>query len=144
MKKIITYGTFDLFHVGHLNLLKRARSLGDYLVVVLSTDDFNLKEKNKQTVICYDDRKSILESLRYVDLVIPEKNWDQKKFDVQELKIDTFVMGDDWIGKFDFLDEYCEVVYLDRTKAISSSDIKKHIHKNPNVMFEKEEYELVL
>nr|WP_037585522.1 glycerol-3-phosphate cytidylyltransferase [Stenoxybacter acetivorans] len=135
MKKIITYGTFDLFHIGHLNLLKRSKSLGDYLIVGLSSDEFNLAEKNKQTVICYEDRKQILEALRCVDLVIPENNWEQKISDVQEFKIDTFVMGHDWMGKFDFLSPYCEVCYLPRTEAISSSEIKRHIHTTPGTMY---------
>ncbi len=127
MKKVITYGTFDLFHVGHLNLLKRARSLGDYLIVGLSTDDFNKVEKNKHTVICYEDRKKILESLRCVDLVIPENGWEQKIDDITEFQIDTFVMGHDWENKFDELKEYCEVVYLQRTSDVSSTDIKHHV-----------------
>lgn len=127
MKKIITYGTFDLFHIGHLNLLKRAKTLGDYLIVALSTDEFNLNMKNKKTAICFQDRKKILEAIRYVDLVIPEKSWEQKKIDIIEYKIDTFVIGDDWKGEFDFLKIYCNVVYLERTKDISSSNIKAHI-----------------
>ncbi len=128
MKKVITYGTFDLFHIGHLNILKRAKALGDYLIVCLSTDEFNKIEKNKETIISYDDRKAILEALRYVDLVIPENCWEQKVKDVQEFKIDTFVMGDDWAGKFDFLAEYCDVVYLPRTADISTTIIKKHLN----------------
>lgn len=127
MKTVITYGTFDLFHVGHLNILKRARSLGDRLVVSLSTDEFNFSMKNKVTAIPYIDRKSILESLRCVDLVIPEENWDQKKTDIIDYDVDIFVMGCDWKGKFDFLSSHCDVVYLDRTELISSTNIKKHI-----------------
>ena len=135
MKKVITYGTFDLFHIGHLNLLKRARELGDYLIVGLSTDEFNLNCKNKQTVICYDDRKKILENLRCVDLVIPESNWEQKVSDVKEFKADIFVMGHDWAGKFDFLKTYCEVRYLERTANISSSELKNHIQVNGNISY---------
>lgn len=135
MKKIITYGTFDLFHVGHLNILKRAKALGDYLIVALSTDEFNKDYKNKQTVIRYEDRKEILESLKFVDLVIPESSWDQKIRDVQEFRIDQFVMGHDWTGHFDFLNEYCEVVYLPRTENISSTELKRHIKNSPNTLY---------
>ena len=103
MKTIITYGTFDLFHIGHLNLLKRSRALGDRLIVALSTDEFNLMMKNKVSAIPYRDRKQILEALRCVDLVIPEENWEQKILDVQKHQVDTFVMGHDWEGRFDFL-----------------------------------------
>ena len=127
MKTIITYGTFDLFHVGHLNLLKRAKALGDKLIVALSTDEFNLNMKNKVTAIPYEDRKTILEALRCVDLVIPENNWEQKVTDVQEHDVSIFVMGNDWEGKFDFLSPYCRVHYLPRTEQISSTEIKRHI-----------------
>ncbi|MFQ6761238.1 glycerol-3-phosphate cytidylyltransferase [Lactobacillus reuteri] len=128
MKKIITYGTFDLLHYGHINLLRRAKKLGDYLIVGLSTDKFNLEEKHKQSYFTYEKREQLLEAIRYVDLVIPEKSWDQKIKDIQEFKINTFVMGDDWKGKFDFLgDEGVEVVYLPRTKEISTSKIKKDL-----------------
>ena len=118
MKKVITYGTFDLLHYGHINLLQRAKALGDYLIVALSTDEFNSKEKNKITYFSYEERKRLLEAIRYVDLVIPEQNWEQKISDVKEFKVDTFVMGDDWTGKFDFLKDLCEVVYLPRTPDI--------------------------
>ncbi|QLZ58317.1 adenylyltransferase/cytidyltransferase family protein [Citrobacter freundii] len=127
MKTILTYGTFDVFHVGHLNLLRRARSLGDRLIVALSTDEFNLQMKNKVTAIPYKDRKEILEHLICVDLVIPETNWEQKIDDVLKYNVDVFVMGHDWEGKFDFLSQYCEVQYLKRTENISSTMIKKHI-----------------
>lgn len=103
MKRVITYGTFDMLHYGHINLLKRARSLGDYLVVVLSTDEFNLKSKNKKTYFSYEKRKQLLEAIRYVDLVIPEESWEQKISDIELYHIDTFVMGDDWKGQFDFI-----------------------------------------
>ena len=126
MKRVITYGTFDLLHYGHIELLKRAKALGDYLVVALSTDEFNSVEKNKHCYFSYEQRKNLLEAIRYVDLVIPEENWEQKKTDVHEYHIDTFVIGDDWEGKFDFLkDEGVEVVYLPRTPEISSTQIKK-------------------
>ena len=129
MKKIITYGTFDLLHYGHINLLKRAKQMGDYLIVCLSTDEFNKNSKNKECYFSYEIRKQLLESIRYVDLVIPENNWNQKINDIKEFGIDTFVMGDDLKGKFDFLkEEGCEVVYLPRTPEISSSQIKEDLH----------------
>lgn len=123
MKKVITYGTFDLFHVGHLNILKRAKALGDYLIVAVSSDAFNAI-KGKKAYHKDVDRKAILEAIRYVDEVIFEESWDQKIRDVQEHDIDVFVMGDDWKGQFDFLKDYCEVVYLPRTKGISTTKIK--------------------
>lgn len=137
MKIVITYGTFDLFHVGHLNILKRAKKLGDYLIVGLSTDKFNKEAKDKHTVISYEDRKEILESLRFVDLVIPEYCWEQKKQDIQYFRANIFVMGHDWEGKFDELKEFCKVVYLPRTESISSSDLKKHISITPHKRFER-------
>lgn len=130
MKKVITYGTFDLLHYGHINLLKRAKELGDYLIVALSTDEFNWNEKHKKSYFSYEERKQLLEAIRYVDLVIPENGWGQKISDVQEFKVDTFVMGDDWQNKFDFLKEYCEVVYLSRTPEISSTQIKNDLGRN--------------
>ena len=112
MKRVITYGTYDLLHYGHINLLRRAKALGDYLIVVLSSDEFNWNEKHKKTYFTYEQRKQLLESIRYVDLVIPETNWQQKRSDMHEYHIDTFVMGDDWKGKFDFLkEEGVEVIY---------------------------------
>lgn len=127
MKKVITYGTFDLLHYGHINLLRRAKEQGDYLIVALSTDEFNWNEKHKKCYFTYEQRKKLLEAIRYVDLVIPEENWTQKVSDVQEFRIDTFVMGNDWEGKFDFLKEYCEVVYLPRTPEISTTQIKQEL-----------------
>jgi glycerol-3-phosphate cytidylyltransferase len=124
MKRIITYGTYDLLHYGHINLLQRARALGDYLIVCLSTDEFNLNEKGKTTYFPYEVRKQLLEAIRYVDLVIPEESWDQKAYDIDLYKVDTFVIGDDWEGKFDFLKEKCEVIYLPRTEEISTTKIK--------------------
>ena len=124
MKRVITYGTFDLIHYGHINLLKRARELGDYLIVALSTDEFNWNSKQKKCYFSYQKRQQLLESIRYVDLVIPEECWEQKISDVQLYKVDTFVMGDDWAGKFDFLKDYCQVVYLPRTPEISTTQIK--------------------
>lgn len=130
MKKIITYGTYDLLHYGHINLLQRAKALGDYLIVVLSTDEFNWNSKQKKCYFPYEERKKLLESIRYVDLVIPENNWEQKITDVQEFRVDTFVMGDDWEGKFDFLKDYCEVCYLPRTPEISTTQIKQDLGKD--------------
>ena len=126
MKKVITYGTFDLFHYGHIRLLQRARRLGDYLIVALSTDEFNAG-KGKKSIMSFEERKEILEAIRYVDEVIPETSWDQKVLDVVEKKVDMFVMGDDWEGEFDFLKEYCEVVYLPRTANVSSTMLKQAI-----------------
>ena len=127
MKRIITYGTFDLLHYGHINLLRRAKNLGDYLVVGLSTDEFNWKSKQKKCFFDYEKRKTLLEAIRYVDLVIPENSWDQKKKDISMYHIDIFTMGDDWKGKFDSLDEYCQVIYLTRTPEISTTQIKADI-----------------
>ncbi len=124
MKRVITYGTYDLLHYGHLNLLQRARALGDYLIVVLSTDEFNWNMKQKKCYFSYEQRKKMLEALRCVDLVIPEENWEQKVSDVQLYQADVFVMGHDWEGKFDFLKDYCEVVYLPRTPDVSTTQIK--------------------
>ena len=130
MKKVITYGTFDLLHYGHINLLRRAKSLGDYLIVGLSTDEFNNKEKNKECYFDYENRKLLLDAVRYVDCVIPENNWEQKISDIQKYNIDVFVIGDDWKGKFDYLKEFgVEVVYLPRTKEISTTKIKKDLNR---------------
>lgn len=127
MKKVITYGTFDLLHVGHINLLRRAKALGDYLIVVVSTDEFNWASKQKKAYYSYEDRKIILEAIKYVDEVLPENNWEQKISDVVDNNVDIFVMGDDWKGKFDFLKDYCEVVYLPRTEGISTTKIKQDL-----------------
>lgn len=127
MRIVITYGTFDLLHIGHINLLKRASAIGDRLIVALSTDEFNLREKNKTCVNSYSDRKVILESLRFVDQVISEENWEQKATDVTKHGVDVFVIGDDWKGHFDFLKDQCEVVYLSRTSNISTTAIKQLI-----------------
>ena len=128
MKRVITYGTFDLLHYGHINLLRRAKALGDYLIVALSTDEFN-KIKNKKSFFDYEKRKQLLEAIRYVDLVIPEENWEQKRSDIKEYHVDTFVMGDDWKGKFDFLKDLCQVVYLERTPEVSTTQIKEELSK---------------
>lgn len=126
MKKVITYGTFDLLHIGHINILKKAKAHGDYLVVGLSTDSFN-RIKHKDAVYSYQDRKKILEAIRYVDEVIPEESWEQKQKDIVEHDISTLIMGDDWQGEFDALNAYCEVIYLARTPEISTTLIKKGI-----------------
>lgn len=128
MKRVITYGTYDLLHYGHINLLRRAKELaqGGELIVALSTDEFN-KLKNKQVYYQYEERKKILEAIRYVDKVIPETCWEQKREDVINNHIDIFVMGDDWKGKFDFLSDLCEVVYLPRTPDVSTTLVKEHL-----------------
>ncbi len=130
MKKILTYGTFDLFHQGHVRILKRAKERGDYLIVALSTDEFN-KVKGKKSYHSYEIRKEILEAIKYVDMVIPENDWEQKIGDVLKYNIDEVVMGDDWKGnaKFEVLKKYCNVVYLPRTEGISSSKIKYDLNK---------------
>ncbi|MBR0139219.1 MAG: glycerol-3-phosphate cytidylyltransferase [Firmicutes bacterium] len=128
MKRVITYGTFDLLHYGHINLLRRAKELGDYLIVGLSTDEFNSREKGKKSYFSYEERKALLEAIRYVDLVIPEESWEQKRSDIRDYRADVFVIGDDWEGKFDFLkEEGAEVVYLPRTPEISTSQIKEDL-----------------
>jgi glycerol-3-phosphate cytidylyltransferase len=129
MRKVITYGTFDLLHYGHILLLKRARALGDHLTVGLSTDEFN-RMKGKSSFFTYEERKLILESIRYVDAIIPETCWEQKVRDVIEHHIDVFVIGNDWEGKFDFLKPFCEVIYLPRTENISSSQIREYYKEN--------------
>ena len=130
MKRVITYGTFDLLHYGHVNLLKRAKEYGDYLIVAISTDEFNWNSKNKKCYFSYEQRKNLVESIRYVDLVIPEEKWEQKINDVKEYHVDVFVIGDDWKGKFDYLKEFgVEVVYLPRTKEISTSKIKDDLNR---------------
>ena len=128
MRRVLTYGTYDLLHYGHIRLLKRAKELGDYLIVALSTDEFNAT-KGKKAYHDYETRKKMLEAIRYVDLVIPENNWEQKIDDIKEYKVDVTVMGGDWAGsdKFEYLKDYCELVYLDRTEGISTSKIKKDL-----------------
>ena len=124
---VITYGTYDLLHIGHIRMLQRCKALGDKLIVALSTDEFNRNMKNKTCVQTYEERKQILEAIRYVDLVIPEENWEQKVSDVKRYCIDTFVIGDDWMGKFDFLKTLCKVIYLPRTVGISTTQRKREI-----------------
>lgn len=129
MKKVITYGTFDLTHHGHIELLRRAKELGDYLIVAVSTDEFNAG-KGKKAAFPYEKRVELLGAIRYVDKIIPEKSWEQKIEDIKKYDVDVFVMGDDWEGKFDFLKEYCEVVYLPRTPNISSTAIRNMQKQN--------------
>lgn len=128
MKRILTYGTFDLLHYGHIRLLQRAKALGDYLIVAVSTDEFN-ELKCKSSYHDYETRKKMLEAIRYVDLVIPEENWEQKINDVKTYHVDIVVMGSDWAGsdRFQYLQDYCEVVYLDRTEGISTTKIKQEL-----------------
>ena len=128
MKRVLTYGTFDLLHFGHIEILRRSKALGDYLIVAVSTDEFNAI-KNKKAYHNYETRKKMLEAIRYVDLVIPENTWEQKRNDVLEYKIDTVVMGSDWEGNenFECLKDICEVVYLPRTEGISTTKIKNDL-----------------
>lgn len=132
MKRVLTYGTFDLLHYGHIRLLKRAKALGDYLIVAISTDEFNAG-KGKKAYHSYETRKEMLEAVRYVDLVIPEETWEQKIDDVKKYDVDVVVMGGDWAGsdRFEYLKDYCEVVYLDRTEGISTTQIKKELNLQP-------------
>ena len=123
MKRVLTYGSYDLFHNGHENLLRRARALGDYLIVGVSTDEF-IKIKGKTSSQSFSERKAIIEGLEYVNKVIAELNWEQKIKDIQVNKVDIFVMGSDWEGKFDWLNAHCQVVYLPRTKGISSTMLR--------------------
>lgn len=115
-----------MLHLGHIRLLERAKALGDHLTVGLSTDEFN-RLKGKKAYHSYDDRKYLLESIKYVDEVIPENSWEQKQFDIEVNKINVFVMGDDWEGKFDDLAKYCKIIYLPRTEAVSTTKIKEDL-----------------
>ena len=128
MVRVLTYGTFDLLHYGHIRLLKRAKELGDYLIVALSTDEFNAL-KGKKAFHDYETRKMMLEAIRYVDLVIPEEIWEQKINDIKEYHVDICVMGSDWAGsnKFDYLRDYCDLRFLDRTEGISTTKIKEEL-----------------
>ncbi|MGM0565004.1 MAG: adenylyltransferase/cytidyltransferase family protein [Pseudomonadota bacterium] len=127
-KTVITYGTFDMFHIGHLNLLRRLSEMGDRLIVAVSTDEFN-NLKDKQTLIPYDQRAAIVAAIDCVDWVIPETSWEQKLNDIQQYSVDVFAIGNDWAGKFDFLKEHCEVVYLERTKDISTTELKRSLKR---------------
>lgn len=134
MKRVITYGTFDLLHYGHINLLRRAKQMGDYLIVALSSDNFNITEKQKKSYFSFEKRKQLLEAIRYVDLVISEDNWEQKIPDIKDYHVDVLVMGDDWTGCFDFIEEKtnAKVIYLDRTPEISTKRIKNDLNENLN------------
>ncbi len=136
MKKVLTYGTFDLFHYGHLRILQRARALGDYLIVAVSTDEFN-EIKGKKCTYPYAHRAQIVEAIKYVDKVIPEHNWRQKARDIRENEVDILVMGNDWQGKFDDLNELCQVVYLPRTEDISTTEVKHHVKNERSIAIKK-------
>ena len=127
-KIVLTYGTFDMFHIGHLNLLNRLKSLGDKLIVAVSTDEFN-SIKGKKTLIPFEQRALIVQNIKCVDMVISEENWEQKIYDIKKYNVDIFAMGNDWQGKFDFLKDYCEVIYLPRTQNISTTELKKELNK---------------
>ena len=127
-KIVLTYGTFDMFHIGHLNLLNRLKSLGDKLIVAVSTDEFN-SIKGKKTLIPFEQRALIVQNIKCVDMVISEENWEQKIDDIKKYNVDIFAMGNDWQGKFDFLKDYCEVIYLPRTQNISTTELKKELNK---------------
>src|SRR5690554_1122461 len=127
-KTIITYGTFDMFHIGHLKLLRRLSEMGDKVIVAVSTDEFN-ELKGKKTLIPYDQRAAIVEAIDCVDLVIPEESWEQKLSDVKTYDVDVFAIGEDWKGKFDFLEDLCEVIYLPRTRNISTTELKRSLKR---------------
>ncbi|WP_369413773.1 glycerol-3-phosphate cytidylyltransferase [Halomonas alkalisoli] len=127
-KTVITYGTFDMFHIGHLRLLRRLAELGDRLIVAVSTEEFNA-EKGKKTLIPYDQRTEIIRAIRYVDEVIPEHSWEQKLDDVRRYDVSIFAIGEDWKGRFDFLKPYCDVIYLPRTEGISSTELKRSLNR---------------
>ena len=135
MKTVLTYGTFDIFHVGHVNLLKRAKQLGDRLIVGVSTDEFN-RLKGKKSLFPYEDRELIVKSMECVDLVIPENNWEQKANDIAKYNVDIFVMGSDWDGKFDHLKKYCNVASIERTENISSTQLKRSLSAWNNEMID--------
>lgn len=127
-KTVITYGTFDMFHIGHLKLLRRLKTMGDRVIVAVSTDEFN-SIKGKKTMIPYDQRAAIVEAIDCVDMVIPEESWEQKLSDVKKYNVDIFAIGEDWKGEFDFLKEHCDVVYLERTKNISTTELKRSLKR---------------
>ena len=126
MKVILTYGTFDILHFGHIIFLERAKAMGDYLIVGLSSDNFN-DVKGKKSYHPYNERKIMLEAIKYVDLVISEDCWEQNRHDLNKFMVNTFTIGDDWVGKFDDLNDICEVVYLSRTNGISTFKIKNDL-----------------
>lgn len=124
MKTVITYGTFDMFHIGHLKILERLKAKGDRLIVAVSTDEFNAV-KGKKPIIPFEQRAEIVSAIKYVDLVIPEENWEQKRTDVDKYDVDVFGIGEDWKGKFDDLEDKVEVYYLPRTEGISTTELKR-------------------
>lgn len=128
MTTVITYGTFDMFHVGHLNLIKRMREIGDRVIIGVSTDEFN-QAKGKYSLVPFKERREIVSALRDVDFVIAEENWEQKVSDVEKYDVDVFVMGDDWLGEFDYLQDYCQVRYLPRTSGVCSTDLRKSLDR---------------
>lgn len=127
-KIVLTYGTFDMFHIGHLKLLQRLKAFGDRLIVAVSTDEFN-ELKGKKTLIPFEQRALIVENIKCVDMVIAENSWEQKVEDIKKYDVDIFAMGNDWEGKFDFLKDYCKVVYLPRTENISTTQLKKELNQ---------------
>lgn len=143
VKTVITYGTFDMFHIGHLRLLQRMRDLGERVIVAVSTDEFNAI-KGKKALRPYGERREVLEALRYVDLVIPEESWEQKVEDITKHSVDTFVMGSDWSGHFDFLRELCEVIYLERTHGVSSTELRESLGRLLSSEYGVEEIHLSL
>ncbi|HFQ5034196.1 adenylyltransferase/cytidyltransferase family protein [Vibrio vulnificus] len=145
MITVITYGTYDLFHVGHVRLLKRLSELGDRLIVGISSDEFN-KIKGKTSFFSYEERAEIVKACQYVDAVFPEHHWEQKIGDIKKYEANIFAMGDDWKGKFDFLKEYCEVIYLERTEGISTTEIKNtlsHLNKKELDKVEKSLHDVI-
>lgn len=141
MKVVITYGTFDLFHVGHIRLLKRLRDLGDELIVGVSSDEFNA-QKGKKSFFSYDERAEILESCKYVSKVFPEHSWEQKEEDIKKYNASIFAMGDDWQGEFDNLSNLCEVIYFPRTEDISTTEIKSALTRVNDTELDKIESSL--
>ncbi|SIT70956.1 glycerol-3-phosphate cytidylyltransferase [Edaphobacillus lindanitolerans] len=131
MKKVLTYGTYDLLHYGHMELLRRAKELGDTLYVGLSTDEFN-SSKNKVSYFNFEQRKQMLKGVKYVDFIFEENDWEQKARDIEQYDIDILVMGSDWEGKFDYLSGLCEVIYLPRTEGVSSTKIKEILQADQN------------
>ena len=127
MKTVLTYGTFDLLHYGHINYLKKAKSLGDVLIVGLSSDEFNL-EKGKKSFYEFETRKEMLSAIKYVDKIFRQDSFEQKADDIKKYKADILVSSEDWKGKYDYLKDLCEVIYLDRTPGISTTQIKKLIN----------------
>ena len=129
MTTVLTYGTYDMFHFGHVRLLRRLKDMGDTLIVGCSTDEFN-RQKGKKSYFSFDARCEMLMSCKYVDMIIPEISWEQKRYDIIKHRVDIFSMGDDWLGRFDDLKDLCKVVYLPRTEGVSSSMIKASLFRS--------------